>query len=64
MERSAGPDEVAAIAAAIELFLAETAPTPAAAADRAGPWTGAALLEGVSAKQTIKDPEGGVGWRS
>ena len=44
----AGPDETAAIAAAIELFLAEaaTSPTPGAGGvERA--WVRAALLEGV-----------------
>jgi hypothetical protein len=43
---SASPDEAAAIAAALERFLAETAPTP-----RAEPpvsrWQSAALREGV-----------------
>jgi hypothetical protein len=59
MERSASPDEAAAIAAAIERFLAETAPaTPSV--EGVGPWTRAALIEGVSAKRTIKDLEGGV----
>ena len=59
MEQSASADEAAAIAAAIERFRAETTPeTPAAEA--VNPWTRAALLEGVSAKRTINDLEGGI----
>ncbi|MET0926702.1 MAG: hypothetical protein ABWY90_04925, partial [Solirubrobacterales bacterium] len=45
--RSAG--EAAAIVAAIERFLAETAPAPAAAAPSR--WQRAALEEGISARQ-------------
>ncbi len=57
---SATPEEAAAIAAAVERFLAETAPSPQPAADGVDPWTRAALLEGVSSKRTIKDLEGGM----
>jgi hypothetical protein len=42
----ASADEIAAITAAIELFLAESAP-PAASAAPQGEWRRAALLEGV-----------------
>ncbi len=59
MERSASPAESAAIAAAIERFVAETTPVPEGA-DPVSPWTRAALIEGVSAKRTIKDLEGGM----
>jgi hypothetical protein len=59
MERSASPHEAAAIAAAVQRFLAETAPQ-APAVEQADPWTRAALLEGVSAKRTIQDLEGGM----
>jgi hypothetical protein len=59
MERSASPDEAAVIAAAIERFLAETTPG-APVAESVDPWTRTALLEGVGAKRTIKDLEGGV----
>jgi hypothetical protein len=59
MERSASPAEAAAIAAAVERFLAETAPA-APAGEAVDPWTRAALLEGVSAKRTITDLEGGM----
>jgi hypothetical protein len=58
MKPSASADEAAAIVAAVERFLAET--TPEAAAEAIDPWTRAALLEGVGAKQTIKDLEGGM----
>ena len=59
MRQSASADEAAAIAAAVERFLAETAP-PAPNADDVAPWQRAALLEGVSAKRTIEDLEGGM----
>ena len=59
MERSASPAEAAAIVAAVERFLAETT-SPAAAGEAVGPWTRAALIEGVSAKRTITDLEGGM----
>jgi hypothetical protein len=60
MRRSASADEAAAIVAAVERFLAETAPTASDAEDDVSPWQRAALLEGVSAKRTIEDPEGGM----
>jgi hypothetical protein len=59
MERSASPAEAAAITAAVEQFLAETTPE-APAAETVNPWTRAALLEGVGAKRTIQDLEGGM----
>jgi hypothetical protein len=59
MERSANPAEAAAIVAAVERFIAETAPREEPV-DAVSPWTRAALLEGVSAKRTIKDLEGGM----
>jgi len=59
MRQSASADEAAAIAAAVERFLAETAPA-ASNADDVSPWQRAALLEGVSAKRTIEDLEGGM----
>jgi hypothetical protein len=52
---SATPDEAAAIAAALEQFLAETAPPPESAAG-AGRWQCAALREGVE-----RDP-GTISW--
>jgi hypothetical protein len=59
MERSASPAEAAAIAAAVQQFVAETMPRPQAA-ESVNPWTRAALLEGVGAKRTIQDLEGGM----
>ena len=59
MNASASADEAAAIAAAVERFLAETAPATAKTEDDVSPWQRAALLEGV-AKRTIEDPEGGM----
>ena len=59
MERSPDPAEAAAIAAAVERFVVETNPQ-AEAAEAVAPWTRAALLEGVGAKLTIKDLEGGM----
>ena len=58
-------DEAAAIAAALERFLAETA-APATAEDAAvvSPWQRAALLEGVGAKGGLADLEGGGRWLS
>jgi hypothetical protein len=63
MARSPSADEAAAIAAAIERFRTETAPAVAAEGEAIGPWQRAALVEGVSAKLTVEDPEGGVRWR-
>lgn len=44
---AATPEEAAAIAAAIEQFLRDTAPAPAPEADTINPWLRAALYEGV-----------------
>ena len=44
---AATPEEAAAIAAAIEQFLRDTAPAPAAGQDTMNPWLRAALYEGV-----------------
>jgi hypothetical protein len=57
--KTAQGDEAAAIAAAIARFEAETAAAPAAAPELAPAWQRAALLEGVSAKETVLDSEGG-----
>ena len=46
-QASASPEEAAAIAAAIEQFLRDTAPSPAAADGRISPWLRAALFEAV-----------------
>jgi hypothetical protein len=54
---SASPAETAAIVAAVERFLRETAP-PAPAASDPDPWLRAAILEGVSRQEPAagRDP--------
>jgi hypothetical protein len=47
---NASPEEAAAIAAALEQFLVETAPAPQPA-DSTTPWQRAALSEGIGARQ-------------
>jgi hypothetical protein len=64
MARSPSDDEAAAIAAAVQRFQAETAPAPNTEAEAISPWQRAALLEGVSAKGTVEDSEGGERWLS
>jgi hypothetical protein len=54
---SASPEEAAAIAAAIEQFLRDTAPPPAAPAARVNPWLRAGLFEA-----TKRDPAGSAAW--
>ena len=44
---TATPAEAAAIAAAIEQFLRDTAPAPAPAVDEMNPWLRAGLMEGI-----------------
>lgn len=55
--------EAAAVAAAIAQFEAEFAVAPAPE-QQASAWQRAALLEGVSAKETIEDLRGGSAWLS
>jgi hypothetical protein len=62
IRRPASPEEAAAVAAAIARFSAETAPA-AAPEKRRNPWQQAALVEGVSAKAVLEDPEGGLRWQ-
>jgi hypothetical protein len=54
---AASPEEAAAIAAAIEQFLRDTAPPPAAADERVNPWLRAGLLEGA-----MRGPAGRSPW--
>jgi hypothetical protein len=64
MPGTPNPDEAAAIAAALQRFLAETAaPADAEPRQRTGPWQRAALLEGVGKPVTIEDLEGEGGGR-
>jgi hypothetical protein len=57
-------DEAAAVAAAIVRFEAEFAAAPAEEAPASPAWQRAALLEGVSAKETIEHLRGGSAWLS
>ena len=54
---SASPQEAAAVVAALERFMRDTAPTPAPAAPAHNPWLRAARLEGVG-----RAPEGPAPW--
>ncbi len=54
---TATPHEAAAVAAAIEQFMRDTAPPPAPVAERQNPWLRAALLEG-----TGREPDGPSPW--
>jgi hypothetical protein len=53
----AAPDEAAAVVAAVERFLRDTAPPPAPAATRVDPWLRAARLEATSRR-----PDGLTPW--
>ena len=54
----ASPEEAAAIAAAIEQFLRDTAPRPRPPAERMSPWLRAALYESAG-----HDPAAAAPWR-
>jgi hypothetical protein len=45
---TASPEEAAAVIAAVERFLRDTAPPPAPPDPKPSPWVRAALLEGVN----------------
>lgn len=62
--KSAQGDEAAAVAAAIARFEAEVGAAPGEAPPTVDAWQRAALVEGVSAKQTVQDLEGGSRWLS
>jgi hypothetical protein len=62
--KTATGDEAAAVAAAIARFESELASAPTAEPEPYGGWQRAALLEGVSAKERPKDPQGGEKWQS
>ena len=57
-QSSASPEEAAAIAAAIEQFLRDTAPPPAPAEAAMNPWERAALFEGVGLATSAPSPWG------
>jgi hypothetical protein len=54
---AASPEEAAAVVAALERFMRETAPPPAPAAPARNPWVRAARLEAVG-----REPEGVSPW--
>jgi hypothetical protein len=54
----ASPEEAAAIAAAIEQFMRDTAPAPEAGGPPVGPWLRAALLEGTRCGPSGPSPWG------
>jgi hypothetical protein len=47
VRQAASPEEAAAIAAAIEQFMRDTAPAPASTGPHMSPWLQAGLLEGT-----------------
>jgi hypothetical protein len=58
---AAGEDEAAAVAAALERFLADTAPA-AEPRETVSPWLKAALVEGVSARRAAIPSDPGSGF--
>lgn len=61
---TASGDEAAAVAAAIARFEAELGGAPEETGPALSAWQRAALIEGVSAKETAQDLEGGPKWLS
>ena len=57
VRQAASPEEAAAIAAAIEQFIRDTAPPPSPAGARTSPWLRAGLYAG-----TGRDPAGPSPW--
>jgi hypothetical protein len=55
---SASPAEAAAVIAAVERFMRDTAPPPAAPPRRANPWLRAARLEGLGRGASAPEPWG------
>ena len=58
--KTAQGDEAAAIAAAFARFEGESGAVPAQASPAVAPWQRAALLEGVAAKESVLQSEGGA----
>ena len=54
---AASPEEAAAVVAALERFMRDTAPTPAPSPPPRNPWQRAALLEAVA-----REPNGPTPW--
>lgn len=64
MPASPSADEAAAIAAAVQRFIAETAPGEETA-EAVSPWQRAALVEGVGARAAVQEHlRGGAKWLS
>jgi hypothetical protein len=57
-QATASPEEAAAIAAAIEQFLRDTAPPPAPPGPRTSPWLRAGLLEATGRAASGSTPWG------
>ena len=55
---SASPEEAAAVVAALERFMRETAPAPAAAPPQRSPWLRAALYEATGREPDEPSPWG------
>jgi hypothetical protein len=53
---AASPEEAAAVVAALERFMRDTAPAPVPAARARSPWQRAALQEGVNRAPTVPAP--------
>jgi hypothetical protein len=62
--KTASGDEAAAVAAAIARFEGEVGGAVEETAPAVDRWQQAALIEGVSAKETVLDSEGGARWQS
>ena len=57
-QTAASPEEAAAIAAAIEQFLHDTAPAPAPGGPRINPWQRAGMFEAVGRRADDQNPWG------
>ena len=60
VRQPASPEEAAAIAAAIEQFMRDTAPPPEAAGPRMSPWLRAGLFAGTGRDSAAPSPWGDV----
>jgi len=57
-QTAASPEEAAAVVAAIEQFLRDTAPAPAPTAQATNPWLRAGLFENVGLQPGDRSPWG------
>jgi hypothetical protein len=58
VRQPASPEEAAAIAAAIEQFMRDTAPPPEAGGQRMSPWLRAGLFAGTGRDPAVASPWG------